>query len=1736
MRALHIVILVVVGLIAVGAGFAEEYVGRIGDVVSYRTGALILTETDVTLPGRRGLGVEITRHYNSQNYSDSIVAGAGTAVRYEEYGTYHDYLGQGWHIEYPCLWENDTLGYTKAIRYRDGSTEILLVNTDTLTDTNWPLRTRAGALATDNFPDTVNNDELLLTDGTKWVFALRVDDRRLLTNIVNRFGDTTHVSYFSGTDWIEKVTSPIGLEVLFQYGAEDTLYVGAPPADTVRLCRLKYLNHDSNYVEVKYDYDWSEQGGLLTKVVHPNGDTTVYGYSHSVKYQDVADYWDTSGAWADTIDYDNDNSYSADDLYFLKQIDDAAGATVQYTYRCFTVPIINSGDTAYVDSCGYQGRIGVNRRIADNDTVFIRYEMSYPGLHTEDGNSTPVTRVTTVDLPGGGKEEYWYFSEKEDDPGGVDAVFGPMYEAGYHPGALFQRHAIYDGDTTCTGYGYAQEEIGEIVSKLGEDTAKVMAVDEVWAHRGVDYWWPQYGWDGDSTNCFQKTSSKDWWSTYSALDWKAAGLLYYSVAGERETDTVSVLGAGDYASSDWIPSPFPTDDVSFRVDSVTSYRYIPSLNIAVIDEVWDFQQNDTMPFATTNNYTYDSANSYVMEKAVTTLDPDYSTDTLVNRTTEFLYDDSLMLGGTITPYGDTTYYEWDPTYYAFLWKRVDSSLGTLVTNEYYINGLMKRSIGLNSDTTEIYYDSIDRAVGCRLPLETDTSAIKTFDSDSNKVTLAVKIDSGLTSMTRVYQDNYYRPIMTALEVNDSTDIIDSIVYNDLGLIEKTHRPRYADSGTFYWTQYYYDQSLQKVKTLAVDGTSDTSEVIDVYTGKYTDFRGNVTIRVKDILGLTLIDTLITLDSSDTLVTTYGYDKHNKIIANTGRNGMTRYLIRDDWGRVRKILDSTDVGTFETWRDSLGNLRLARHNTDTLYNYFKYDSDKRLLEEGTVYNADTSQIDTQTYPSSGNTISLSNRYDTYSDGDIFADTAGGLGCRLGRLTEQRCYQYGVMVGYDYLYYDARGRIGLKTTWVTGMTDPLKLRYEYYANNALKKVIYPDTTETEYSLSQSGRIKGISGVIGIDSIEYEPWGPVKKADFVNSLTTRNEFDSLSRITKTLNYSTYMNLFSREYQYTDQYLTSEYDLDSDGDTTNLGEVRAFAYDTLGRLVSAFMEDPNESADTGTITYDYDISNNLNTRYFSDDDTLTYTRFDGRNCDSLIEFSSDSTWDFSRNDLGQLTTIEKTSSGPLWDERINYAYDHRGLVTSFEYEPRILQFGDAPDSVVNLYNGAGQKVKQTHIYRWFDVEVEPRGGWVRVASDHYYIWSGSRVVLELENSDSVTYVNVYGLGQRLMQKNLDDASADSTNHYVADYHGSIRSFVDSRGMPGDRMIEYYPYGELYSQGGLGHTTNWFIGKEKDQTEELDFGPRYYGRNIGRFLAPDPILAGPSPYSYAEGNPVMMSDPSGLAPTWGNMNTSPFLLKVAVAAAQAEFSSFERRRQAAIYVHRRIGFDGGSLPVSDDIGFDQGSYPFGDDDMGLDQGSYPFGDEIGMDQGSYPFGDDIGLDQGSYPFGDEIGMDQGSYPFGDDIGFDQGSLPVTDGIIGGLDQGSLPVTDGIIGGLDQGSLPVTDGIIGGLDQGSLPVSDGIIGGMDQGSYPFGDDIGFDQGSLPVTDGIIGGLDQGSLPISDEFFRSLRAGSSGIPRLSRRYGRAGRWYGTRRGSHSLIVPRGGLSYGRSIVNAIRLMR
>jgi RHS repeat-associated protein len=85
----------------------------------------------------------------------------------------------------------------------------------------------------------------------------------------------------------------------------------------------------------------------------------------------------------------------------------------------------------------------------------------------------------------------------------------------------------------------------------------------------------------------------------------------------------------------------------------------------------------------------------------------------------------------------------------------------------------------------------------------------------------------------------------------------------------------------------------------------------------------------------------------------------------------------------------------------------------------------------------------------------------------------------------------------------------------------------------------------------------------------------------------------------------------------------------------------------------------------------------------------------------------------------------------------------------------------------------------------------------------------------------------------------------------------------------DYYPYGGEIVITGSDFNRYKFTGKERDSESGLDnFGARYYGSSLGRFMQTDPIwvkadrMLDPQRlnlYAYVRNNPLKLTDPSGM-------------------------------------------------------------------------------------------------------------------------------------------------------------------------------------------------------------------------------------------------------------------------------------
>lgn len=85
-----------------------------------------------------------------------------------------------------------------------------------------------------------------------------------------------------------------------------------------------------------------------------------------------------------------------------------------------------------------------------------------------------------------------------------------------------------------------------------------------------------------------------------------------------------------------------------------------------------------------------------------------------------------------------------------------------------------------------------------------------------------------------------------------------------------------------------------------------------------------------------------------------------------------------------------------------------------------------------------------------------------------------------------------------------------------------------------------------------------------------------------------------------------------------------------------------------------------------------------------------------------------------------------------------------------------------------------------------------------------------------------------------------------------------DSQGV--DNFYAYSPYGEVQTLGPDGGNSLQYTGRENDQTGLYYYRARYYDPVLKRFVSEDPIglAGGVNLYSYVDGDPVNLSDPSG--------------------------------------------------------------------------------------------------------------------------------------------------------------------------------------------------------------------------------------------------------------------------------------
>jgi RHS repeat-associated protein len=152
------------------------------------------------------------------------------------------------------------------------------------------------------------------------------------------------------------------------------------------------------------------------------------------------------------------------------------------------------------------------------------------------------------------------------------------------------------------------------------------------------------------------------------------------------------------------------------------------------------------------------------------------------------------------------------------------------------------------------------------------------------------------------------------------------------------------------------------------------------------------------------------------------------------------------------------------------------------------------------------------------------------------------------------------------------------------------------------------------------------------------------------------------------------------------------------------------------------------------------------------------------------------------------------------------------------------------------------------------------------YWKGPGSNTLSETDLSGNVLNTYIFFNGQRIARND----SAGAIHYYFSDHLGSHGVVENATGSVCEQDIDYYPYGGVQYDYCHNAPQNYkFTGKERDAESGLDnFGARYYGSSLGRFMQTDPIwvkadrMLDPQRlnlYSYVRNNPLTLTDPSGM-------------------------------------------------------------------------------------------------------------------------------------------------------------------------------------------------------------------------------------------------------------------------------------
>jgi RHS repeat-associated protein len=565
-------------------------------------------------------------------------------------------------------------------------------------------------------------------------------------------------------------------------------------------------------------------------------------------------------------------------------------------------------------------------------------------------------------------------------------------------------------------------------------------------------------------------------------------------------------------------------------------------------------------------------------------------------------------------------------------------------------------------------------------------------------------------------------------------------------------------------------------------------------------------------------------ASDTWTADYSASGGNSVKTVTSPNGTSTYSYRQGFGEPI-LLDNTrgEISSTGDYDDVGRLLSLSQGGESRSYNY----------TDGTHLNWLISQDD----PELGST-----NYTYYPNGARKTEqVAGGsttsftYDANSNIATMTYSASNGIPASPTLTYgYDANNNVTSKslgsTNQIANTYDVLnhllttKLSYDAITQNGITytyddyghmaTMTYPDGLSLNYNPDALGRSQSIASSTGsiIAGITYNPANKIT-AYTGTSFSLATTYDDMNRIGNIKTTSA-----NRTYSY-----DGENNITGIADNKVPANNEVFGYDNLNRLTSS-------TGIWGNSAYAYDDVNNI-TSLANAKETNTYA-YDSKNLLSSVTSSTKGAQSLAYDANGNI--IQKGDNTYVYDaanhlisfknkdHSINFVYDPNGHVISTTQ--------DAQKPVITYYDESGKLI----------YKLDPNQATNQVTD---YIYLEDKLAVQVTHNEG------------------DLTSA--TYHYITT--NALGSPIASTLNGATEWTQIYrPYGIEQTEKDANHIG--FTGKETIKDMNLvNMNARYYSPDFGRFMAYDPAepkvddLFSFNRYSYANDNPLLYTDPTGL-------------------------------------------------------------------------------------------------------------------------------------------------------------------------------------------------------------------------------------------------------------------------------------